>query len=495
MKKIINILTIFGLSLSSFGAGKIKHDDAVIIVPYEKQSFLPDPEYKEEAYDYQKQLDIYGGKKANREPFYFNLFGRRMYENGPYLGEAPTWFGKKNPMHPRLSAYGDLRIASAFVDDGGDDPFGEANTRLNLDVDAAITSTERIHAFFRPFDRGDTFTGFQFADDEDEGSIAVFDMNADALFFEGELGPILAGLTGEYNNLELPFAFGLMPMLFHNGIFVFDNFVGAGFAIPAMNSPTFDITNMDWSFFYGYDKINSVVINGDNNDDDAKIFGTNLFIEALEGYFEIGYGFTLDESENNQDFHSTMFSFTHRWQNIANYSFRVLSSFGQSDKPGIDDSKTADGHLFLLETSWHTKLPYTLVPYANFWLGYDKPQALAHQGSIIQNTGLVFEADGITNFQTIENSANNTYGASLGIQYLFALDRQIVFEMTTLQVLGGENELNINRRKALSPEYAAAFRFQQPLSQELIFRADGVYSVRDDQENIASARAEIRLKF
>lgn len=500
MKKLNIYLITFsflGSILNTSGAEDIKHDDKVKIVPFSKKYFKPDPVYKNEDYSFEKQLEIYGGKYSNRVPFHLTILGRRMYETGN-IPEGYTWFGKLNPIHPRLSVFGDWRVAAVHNDDGVEnaagvkDKFQELNTRLNLDVDFAITSTERIHAFFRPFDDGVNFTGFTFSDDEEKNNTEAFDMIADTLFFEGDLGPILSGITGEYNHIDFPFAFGLIPMLFHNGIWVNDAFVGAGFTFPAMNSRSLDISNMDLTFFYGYDKLNSAVIQGDNNDDDAKIVGFNWFADALRGHFEFGYGYTEDESDRDQSYHNTMLSYTHRWYDVANTSYRVLHNFGAEDLPGTTDTKLADGTLVLIETSWQTSLPYTLVPYTNFFLGHKNPQPFASVNTLLINTGIVFEGDNMSQFQTVENTANDTYGGAFGVQYLFNLDKQVVFEVATVQPLGGEKELD---RNLLSAEYAAGTRIQIPLSNELIWRADSVYSIRQDQENIFSARMELRFKY
>lgn len=500
MKKLISIILISSFVTPTYSAEKIEHDKRVKIIKHESNYFRPDPVYEQEAYSFQQQLDIYGGKYTNRVPFHLTILGRPMYQSGPWEEKAKTWFGELNPIHPRLSVFGDLRMAYAHNDDGNKDANGDRitsqdlNTRLNLDVDFAITSTERIHAFFRPFDDGTNFTGRTFQDGAAQSEIKreQFDMIADTLFFEGDMGPIISGITGEYNHIDFPFAFGLIPMLFHNGIWVNDAFVGAGFTFPAMNSKDLDISNMDLTFFYGYDKINSAVIQGDNNDDDAKIIGFNWFADMLSGHFEIGYGYTEDESEREQSYHSAMVSFTHRWHDIANISYRVLHNFGADEIPGTVDTKLADGTLVLLEMGWQTSLPYTLVPYTNFFLGHKNPQPFASLNTLLINTGIVFEGDAITDFQTVENSANDTYGAAMGIQYLFSLDKQLVFELATVQVLGGEQELDRNQ---FSPEYAGGMRFQLPLSNELILRTDGIYSIKEDQDNIFSARVELRLKF
>ena len=77
--------------------------------------------------------------------------GRQQYTSGAY-DESSTLLGKKNPLLPGLSIYGDWRTALAYNKNNGKD-IAQVATRLNLDVDFKITGTERIHAFFTPLQK------------------------------------------------------------------------------------------------------------------------------------------------------------------------------------------------------------------------------------------------------------------------------------------------------------------------------------------------------
>ena len=57
----------------------------------------------------------------------------------------------------------------------------------------------------------------------------------------------------------------------------------------------------------------------------------------------------------------------------------------------------ADGVLLLVENSWISSSPLTVVPYANFFVGWDRPQSVARagvSGGILRNTGINFDTDG-----------------------------------------------------------------------------------------------------
>lgn len=484
---------VFTANFASAASGyNPKMDPAAKVVETNMSAFKPDPVYKDHKYDVEEQLKTYGGKRENKEPWYPFFFGRRMYPVGEF-SEGLTILGKKNPLHPHFLGTGDLRIAYANFEDGVDER-AEIAARLNLDLDLKLTSTERIHAFTRPLDKGGQFTRVLFNNGESEFE-EQYDFDLEALFFEGDLGWIWAGISGEYAEFDLPFAFGLMPILFHNGIWFNDILTGVAFTLPAKNSPMFDISNMDFTFFAANDDINSAVssTNVDPNDlNDVKLFGLNAFIEALDGYFEIGYGFTEDELEadGDQSYHNVAFSFSHRWENHMSLSYRVFHNFGQENVNGVSDTKTADGTFLLLESSFFTSNPYLFVPYLNVFFGDGSPQPLARQaGGILENVGLVFEGDGLTGFPTLTANANDRFGGAFGVEYLFNLDQQIVVEVAaTADHTGGVNGKQAN-------EYGVGVRYQRPLSSTIIFRADAMYGWRDIAENLFGARTELRWKF
>ena len=171
----------------------------------------------------------------------------------------------------------------------------------------------------------------------------------------------------------------------------------------------------------------------------------------------------------------------------------MIYNFNQDPGPGF--AKTADGWLFLMENSWISSKPLTLVPYANFFVGSHKPQSLARDfgaGGVLKNTGINFETDGLTGFPKLDDTANDTYGGALGLEYLFALDQQVVFEVAGLKPFGRDNELG---RVAKGSQFALGARYQRPLSKQWIFRSDVIYGIREHEQDLAGIRAELRLKF
>lgn len=454
--------------------------------PPPEGSFAPDPSYEDHVYDAEGQLAIYGGKHLNPTAQPIQL-GRRLYDRGEY-NARPSWLGEKNPLASRFMAFGDLRTAAVYTDDGAAAANGETHqstvaARLNLDLDVGITATERIHAFIRPFDRGGSTLRYEIDGKIEDELVEELDVNVESLFFEGDLGALATGWSEEPKRFDLPFALGLVPMITQNGVWIEDAFTGLAFSLAAKSSPSVDISNYDLTFFAGFDKVTTGAVTDDH---DAKLYGLAGFMDVRRGYLEFGYGY-VDAEAGGLGYHNATVAFTRRYGHRLSNSVRLIGNFGQDPDPGL--AKTADGWLVLLETSLITSKPSTLVPYLNLFAGFDTPQSLARaagSGGVLRNTGINFESDGMTGFPTLDASGHESYGGAVGVEYLFNLDRQLVVEAAVVERLSDS---------ALGSEHGLGIRFQQPLSNAWILRVDAMRGWREGREDILGARLEIRRKF
>lgn len=460
--------------------------------PPAEGSFIPDPVYPQ-PYDAQAQLDVYGAKHMNPNPTGVPAveLGIRMYDHGAYT-PRPTWlFGAKDPMASGFMAYGDLRIAADSYD-GGSPPGKKQSTvaaRLNLDMDLALTATERIHAFTRPLDKGGkSFTRYDISGAVDDKFTHNFDFDLDTLFFEGDLGQITGGLSGKPASFDMPIAFGRIPFVTQNGVWFEDAFDGAAFSITAKNIPSLDVSNTDLTFFGGWAQLTTAAAPGSKNG----VFGLAGFADARKGYIEYGYGY-VNADDDNLSYHNVTAAFSRRYKGRLSNSVRLIGNFGQKGDPGKE--KTADGLLVLVENSLTPKyLPWgnqlNFVPYLNLFAGFNSPQSLARggdSGGVLRNTGITFESDGMTAYPTLDATAHDSYGGALGLEYLFDLAHQIVVEGSVVQ------------RRSGSPlpgnEYGIGVRYQQPISPDLIIRFDAMKGFLQGQKDIYGVRAELRLKF
>ncbi len=500
MKDIFSVVAASALAAALLTSSQalaidVKMSDDAKNIEHDSSVFKPDPKYDKTPYSAEAQRDIYGGKSAVNVTRPLFELGRPQYSSGPFE-RGINLIGRKNLLFPGLSVYGDWRTAAAYNDNGAAE-LGQVATRLNLDVDLKLTSTERIHAFLRPLDQGGRFTRYEFsADDDNQGEVEL-DGNLETLFFEGDMGSIATGLSDSYSDFDLPFALGLMPLLFQNGVWMEDAFSGLAFTIPARNSPAFDISNMDITFFAGVDKVTSPAITdaaGNVADHGVNMYGVTTFIEANQGYWEAGYAFLdgrngLDEF----DFHNLTIAHSRRYRHLLSNSTRVVWSLGQDRNGNVQ--QTADGVILLLENSLITSKPSTYIPYINLFAGFDRPQSAARAagaGGILKNTGINFETDGLTGFPKLDDTGHDTFGGAVGVNYLFALDRQIVAEAAAVKVRGGDNETG---RSAPGDQFALGIRYQQPLTEAWIIRADAMKGWRDVVDDVMGVRFEVRRKF
>ena len=68
----------------------------------------------------------------------------------------------------------------------------------------------------------------------------------------------------------------------------------------------------------------------------------------------------------------------------------------------------------------------------------------------------------------------------------------MVVEVAGLNPFGRDNEPG---RVAKGHQLAFGVRYQRPLSKQWIFRTDAIYGVRENEQDLAGMRAEMRLKF
>lgn len=453
-------------------------------VPAEGFDFAPGPCWGE-TFDPDAANQIYEGKTLNANQRPLLELGRPWYQLGQ-LSPGQSYFGFHNIITPQLIVFGDFRSALASNQSAGN---GESlfAMQANLFFDLKVTSTERFHFNLTPLTQGGKNTRFEFDRHQWEG-----EWNGDINFgfFEGDLGAITGGAIGQTLPFDLPFALGVMPLLFQNGVWLEDDILGAAVTIPAKNSAALDISNFDVTFFAGFDKIDSAAFENDN--DAAKLWGVANFIEALNGYIELDYAYLQDRNQiRDRSYHNLGLGYTRRYGRWLSNSTRMIINAGQSTDGG---ENTADGVLLLSENSLISANPYTVLPYFNLFAGFDRPQSAARAaaaGGVLRNTGILFETDNLTGYPTLDATANQTYGGALGLSLLPAdFSQQLVVETAYVGTMGESTG-----RNALDDQYGFGMRYQLPISNAVILRLDGMYGWLRDTDDISGVRFEFRHKF
>jgi hypothetical protein len=456
---------------------------------YRSDDFAPDPFYDHIPYNVCLEQGIYGDKYLIPVQRPLVEWGMPLYQTGP-VPPPSTHCGETNPSLPRFYIYGDYRAAAAYNDQGGRDAGVLAN-RLNLECDLWLTSTERFHMFTGPLQDGNNFMRFELDDSEAEffDEVNFFDVETDTLFFEGDLGYMIGGWTGRYAPFDLPFAVGLIPLLFQNGVWMEDALVGVAATIPARNSPWLDWSNYDVTFFAGFDQVTSPAFA--NNNSAAHVVGATTFIEAKGGYIEAGYAYLDDTRAFDRSYHNVGLSYTRRYLNLVSNSMRVIVNAGQN---GPEAGRTADGVLLIAENSFLTPWPYNVIPYVNLFVGFDDPQSVARAGAaggVLRNTGILFESDVLTGYPTLDATGNDTFGAAVGIDLLAPeYSHQLILEAALLQAFNDPAF-----RNAPGDQYGIGLRYQVPISHAHLLRFDVMHGWLENADNISGARAEFRWKF
>lgn len=455
------------------------------VIPPEEDLFRPGPQY-DKAYDSKSQIDIYGAKTSVEPPRPPIELGRQQYTAGNY-DESNTFLGALNPLLPGFAVYGDWRTAVAYNQNNGKE-IAQIATRLNLDLDFKFTGTERLHAFFAPLQvRNNEFTRYEFGGSNGNGQFNdATDFDPQTLFFEGDFGSLYSGFSGRESSVDLPFTVGLFPLFLQNGTWANDAILGGAVSLPAKNSRHLGLANFDITFFAAFDNVdNKGIVGADNNN--SNIYGVTAFIDAYSGYIEAGYGL-IEGYEGPVDGQRTNFltaSYTRRYANTVSNSTRFFGNFGN----GRED----EGFAVIVENSLISGLPSTLIPYANLFVGFGNPQPLVdgNGAGLLKNVGINFETDALTGYPKLNDTGSNAYGGAIGIQYLFNLNQQLVFEFATVQPFGDP----IAGIGAPDPQYGFGVRYQLPLDRAWLLRADATYHLIDNSEDNFGIRTELRRKF
>jgi hypothetical protein len=447
-----------------------------------QDAFRPDPQY-DATYNAQGQVDIYGAKSAVEPPRPLLELGREQYTSGLY-DESSALLGKLNPLLPGLAIYGDWRTAVAYNSNNGKD-IAQIATRLNV------------------------YTRFEFGGgDGDDQFTFEFDRNPATLFFEGDFGSLYSGFSGKQASFDLPFTVGLFPLFLQNGIWANDAILGGAVTLPARNSAALGLANFDITFFAAFDNVDNAG-NISADEDDNPLYGVTAFVDAFNGFVEMGYGL-IDRRDELEHFidrrdeleHFLTAAYTRRYYNTLSNSTRLFANFADDPFANFADDLEGknDGFAIISENSLISGLPSTLIPYANFFVGFGNPQPLVdgNNAGILKNVGINFETDALTGFPKLDDTGSNAFGGAIGLEYLFNLDQQLVFEVATVQPFEDDG---IGAQHA---QYGFGVRYQIPINRAWLFRADATYQILaaadedifegnfDDNFGI---RAEIRRKF
>ena len=454
-------------------------------VPYRPADFAPIPQCPQPLNPC-REIETYFGKSLVDTQRPWVEWWRPFYTGGMYDPGIPV-FSDANLLTPSFLVYGDYRTGVGIHRVNGQDVRNWAH-RLNLDMDLRLTGTERFHMFTGPLDHNGRFTRLDFSNAPVEFEEEL-DFQLDTAFFEGDLGAITGGFRGTDAPFDLPFTCGLVPLLYQNGIWMEDAILGFAVGSPWRNSRELNWSNYEATFFAGFNQVTSPAFQNDNSA--AAVFGTAWFVEAYSGYIEMDYAYLDDLDSVGRSYHNAAIAYTRRYLGRISNTVRLIGNAGQR---GPIADRSADGGLLVVENSLITSQPSTFVPYCNVFLGNGRPQSVAragNSGDILRNTGINYEADGLTGYPTLAATGANSYGGAVGINRLGADFRsQFIAEFAALDTYGDPAISGI-----AGPQYAIGSRYQRAINNRSLWRVDFINGWLDDAPDIYGTRAEFRWKF
>src|SRR5690606_22055313 len=206
---------------------------------------------------------------------------------------------------------------------------------------------------------------------------------------------------------------------------------------------------------------------------------------------EAGYGLIQGKEDvglakDGQLTHFLTAAYSRRYANTISNSTRVFANFGDGDND--------EGFAVISENSLIMGGLSTVVPYANFFVGFDNPQPLVNgfNEGILRNVGINFETDALTGYPKLDDSGSNAYGGAIGLIYLCGPDlgQQFIVELATVQPFKDDGI------GAQDPQYALGVRYQLALTRAWLLRADATYQIKLDQDqDDFGVRMELRRKF
>ena len=446
---------------------------------------------------------------------------RRLEFGSGFLESGPLKPGYELPggaiLQPSLLIFGTFRTAlqtfknplGPGAGSRGQVAFTEWATRLDIFANLQLSATERILFGVQPLHDRDlppTYTGYNFRPKRDaRGDVGYqeeFDPELTTLFFEGDLGEMLANFDPlDFGHLDIGISLGRQPLFYQGGLLINDTVDAIGLIRNNLNIR--GGSHLQFAGLFGWNEINRA----DNVevDDNLYLYGFFTQMDLPFSTVNIDFVYTADNVDDNDGFHwglSSIQRFGH-----YNTAFHLLGSHAVGDErrpvPGRPVAAVDDGFLFWNEVSWVLPWSEDNVYFNTFW-GINNFSSAARGpdvGGPLGRHGLLFASQGLGRYTPgLSNQVGDAYGAAIGYQKFLnhSVRRQILFE------LGFRDNTGSVRNGGIEPRAVALLsRFQQALGQRTVFQLDAFGGLidtddapgLDDTETSYGLRSEIRVAF
>ena len=292
------------------------------------------------ANDTEADYDVLRLPEDHVDPEPFTLFSQ-------FLGEDPVkqhpflhWFGPcAYNWDPRFVAYGSYQASAIAYKQNKTRNDGLAH-QLIVDMDLALTGTERFHVQFRPIGKGST-GGSYYRFSDPEGYVDNSTGAPQRFWFEGELHSMFSGFVDPFAVRDVNIAVGKFPLLFQNQLLMNDEVLGL--AVSKNTLFVGDTSNVNVQAIYAPSDVNNVA------DDNSRLYGVSAFVDYKKVFYETSYLFveTPDAPGRNQHF----------------YAIGRTALYGQLTCTGRalfkigDDAGTGSGELYVFESNYTQVFP------------------------------------------------------------------------------------------------------------------------------------------
>ncbi len=383
----------------------------------------------------------------------YDYLGSHFIEWHPSLKWLGAW---GHAWEPRFVGAGSYEIFGVAFEEAGRRRDGIGH-QLFLDLDLALTGTERIHVQFRPLGKansGGSFWPLNAPRQYIDNSTPI----PQRWWLEGELQSLFGGwIEDPTTQWDVNFTVGKFPFALHNQLLMNDEITGVVLGKNTILKT--GLSNLNVQLLYAFDEVDASIGSAD-------LLGVHLQADYRHVFWELSYlhGWSRDFGNRDTDWFAIS---TTKLFGPLTIAARAMAKIG-------DDGGSGDGQLFVLESNltrrpadwWHDTLGIVLaVGYLNlFWANDGWTPVAGGNFSRLRN---LFVLNPLLQIAA-GRGTTDTQGAVVGLQmFRHHQDASVTPEFAYERVQGRD-------------VYGASLRWQRKLSARLYLEARGLKTFSSD---------------
>ncbi len=383
------------------------------------------------------------------------------YQGSHFVNWHPhlKWFGRDGATwEPHFVGYGTYELFGTFYESNNQRRDGIGH-QLILDLDLALTGTERLHVQFRPLgidNTGGSFWQLNETSQYIDNSTVV----PQRWWIEGELQSIFGSLIGNQRlQLDINFTAGRFPMVLHNGLLLNDEIVGVMLGKNTYTSTP--LSNFNVQGFYAIDEVDSFPRSAD-------LYGLHLSGDYRHAFLEATFA-RLQRDHSSADFASNYFALS------GTKFFGPLTLAARAMLKQADQQATGDGQLYVLESSFtrtpskwiehHTGIEQT-VTYLNLFSANNGWTPIS--GGNFSRLSNAFTVNPLLNLSA-QTVPVESHGAALGVQLFRDHQDESLIPEVAYEERSADSVLGLG------------VRYQRKLNARMFMELRGIKSWSDNQ--------------